>query len=464
VTKKPKPRGKSSKNTRANRSTQTTGASHPALSQSLSLLSEISQEITSILERDELLRRIAERVKKVVDYHLFSVMLWNEKVTQLEGVFSVHFGEPIAARFRVPLYKGITGHAAGERKAMRVDDVRSDPRYVEFPNSEKVRSELVIPLTLQDRLIGILDLESIHLNAFSAAHQSTLEILGSYIAIALENSRLYAASRENELRLKSDLDTARDIQLQLLPQKPHKIEGLDLAAVYVPARELAGDFYDFLPHGTDKLALVVGDVSGKGTAAALYASMAIGILREHTSDHTLPPAELMATLNCRLCASHISPGFVALLFAHLNVEKHELQMANAGIPRPILVRDGESQELKIDGTPLGIFPDLEYEILRLNIQPGDVLIFASDGILESMNAHEEQFGFERLADTLRTLPPSTSSKAMCAAILAATDKFSGRPEEPHDDRTLIVVRVNGNRSGFSVKTPTTIETPNACRK
>ncbi|MGC1968219.1 MAG: SpoIIE family protein phosphatase, partial [Candidatus Acidiferrales bacterium] len=428
------------------RSEHRPSASHPGIRQSLSLLSEISQEITCILDRDELFRCIAERVKKVVDYHLFSVMLWNEKVTQLEGVFSVHFGEPIPARFRIPLYKGITGHAAGERKPMRVDDVRSDPRYVEFPNSEKVRSELVIPLTLQGRLVGILDLESINLKAFSAEHERMLEILGSYIAIALENSRLYAASRENELRLKSDLETARDIQRQLLPQKAHKIRGLDLAAVYVPARELAGDFYDFLPHGDDSFAIVVGDVSGKGTAAALYASMAIGILREHTSDHTLPPPELMATLNGRLCASHISPGFVAMLFAHLNMEKRELEMSNAGIPRPILVRNGKFQELKIDGTPLGIFPELEYEILRVEIQPGDIFIFASDGILESMNAHEEQFGFERLVETLRTLPLSTSSKAMCAAILAATDKFSGRPEEPHDDRTLIVLRVNGGHS------------------
>jgi sigma-B regulation protein RsbU (phosphoserine phosphatase) len=446
VKKKSKPRGETAKSPQASRRKRSAPASHPAISQSLSLLSEISQEITCILDRDELLRRIAERVKKVVDYHLFSVMLWNEKVTQLEGVFSVHFGEPIPARFRVPLYKGITGHAAGERKSIRVDDVRSDPRYVEFPNSEKVRSELVIPLTLQGRLIGVLDLESINLRAFNAEHERMLGILGSYIAIALENSRLYAASRENELRLKSDLDTARDTQRQLLPQKPHKIAGLDLSAVYVPARELAGDFYDFLPHGGNGLGIVIGDVSGKGTAAALYASMAIGILREHTSDHTLPPTELMATLNGRLCASHISPGFVALLFAHLNMEKRELEMSNAGIPRPILVRNGQFQELKIDGTPLGIFPELEYEILRMEIRPGDVLIFASDGILESMNAHEEQFGFERLVETLRPLPPSTSSKALCAAILAATDEFSGRPEEPHDDRTLIVLRVNGNHS------------------
>ncbi|MFZ0232939.1 MAG: SpoIIE family protein phosphatase [Candidatus Acidiferrales bacterium] len=444
--KKAKPRKKSPARSNAKRSKQAARAGHPALSQSLSLLSEISQEITSILQRDELFRRIAERVKKVVDYHLFSVMLWNEKVTQLEGVFSVHFGEPIPARFRVPLYKGITGHAAGERKPFRVDDVRKDPRYVEFPNSASVRSELVIPLLLQGRLIGVLDLESINLNAFTVEHERMLGILGSYIAIALENSRLYAASRENELRLQGDLDTARDIQRQLLPQKPRKIPGLDLAAVYEPARELAGDFYDFLPHDDGCLAIVVGDVSGKGTAAALYASMAIGILREHTADHALQPAELLAILNGRMCASHISPGFVALLFALYNMEKHELQIANAGIPRPILVRDGRSEELKIDGTPLGIFPDLDYEVLRLAIQPRDILILASDGILESMNSREEQFGFERLAETMRALRPGASSGEICSTILAATDKFSGRPEEPHDDRTLVILRIHGNGS------------------
>jgi phosphoserine phosphatase RsbU/P len=417
---------------------------HPALDQSLSFLSAISQEITSVLDRDELFRRIADRVQKVVDYHLFNVMLWNEKSTQLESVFAVYYGEPIPARVRVPLYKGITGYAAGERKPFRVDDVRSDPRYVEFPNSERVRSELVIPLLLQGRLVGVLDLESTKLKAFSAEHERMLGILGSYIAIALENSRLYAASRENELRLLGDLDTARDIQRQLLPQNLREIPGIDLAAVYVPARELAGDFYDFLPYGDGRLAIAVGDVSGKGTAAALYASMAIGILREHTADHALTPAEMLATMNGRLCASNISPGFVALLFAHYFPDKRQLTIANGGIPRPLLVRQGAVQEIKIDGMPLGIFPETEYEISQLMMQPQDLLICASDGIVESMNAHDEEFGFDRLAEVLRKVKLGTSAKGICAAILSATDKFSGRPEEPHDDRTLVILRIAGS--------------------
>ncbi len=414
------------------------------MDQSLSLLSALSQEITSVLDRDELFRRIADRVPKVVDYHLFNVLLWNEKSTQLESVFAVYYGEPIPARVCDPLYKGITGYAAGECKPFRVDDVRKDLRYVEFPNRECVRSELVVPLLLQGRLVRVLDLESTNLRAFSAEHERMLGILSSYIAIALENSRLYAASRENERRLLSDLDTARDIQRQLLPQNVREIPGIELAAAYRPARELAGDFYDFLPHGDGRLAIAVGHVSGKGTAAALYASMAIGILREHTANHALTPAEMLATMNGRLCASNISPGFVALLFAHYVPDERQLSVANAGIPHPILVRQGAVQEIKIDGMPLGIFPDTEYEILQLAMQPQDLLIFASDGILESMNVHEEEFGFDRLAKVLRKVKLGTSTKYICAAILSATDSFSGRPEEPHDDRTLVVLGITGN--------------------
>jgi sigma-B regulation protein RsbU (phosphoserine phosphatase) len=442
--KKRKPPRKSASTAAPKHRSQAIRKTHPALDQSLSLLSAISQEITSVLDRDQLLRRVADRVKKVVDYHLFNVMLWNEKSTLLESVFAVYYGEPIPARVRVPLYKGITGYAAGERKPFRVDDVRNDPRYVEFPNSERVRSELVIPLLLQGRLVGVLDLESTRLKAFSAEHERMLGILGSYIAIALENSRLYAASRENELRLLNDLDTARDIQRQLLPQNVRGITGIDLAAVYLPARELAGDFYDFLPYGDGRLAIAVGDVSGKGTAAALYASMAVGILREHTADHALTPAEMLVTMNGRLCATNISPGFVALLFAHYFPDERQLTIANAGIPRPILVRQGAVQEIKIDGVPLGIFPETEYETLQLAMQPHDLLIFASDGILESMNAREEEFGFERLAEILRKLKLETSAKDACAAIFSATDNFSGRPEEPHDDRTLVALRIAGS--------------------
>jgi sigma-B regulation protein RsbU (phosphoserine phosphatase) len=412
--------------------------------ESLSLLFEVSRELTSTLARDELLQKIADRVKRLVNYQLFMVMVWNEASERLECAFAKHYDEDISVKLSVPLFKGITGHAAGNRLPARVEDVRKDHRYIEFPHSDNVRSELVIPLLLRDRLIGVLDLESTSLNAFTAENERMLGILGSYIAVALENSRLYQESRDNEQRMQSDLDTAREIQRQLLPQEQRTIPGLDIASAYAPARQLAGDFYDFLAYGSGRLGMALGDVSGKGTAAALYGSLAVGILREYTQDHRCWPEEMLSVLNARLNAAHMSPKFVALLFAVYDASLCQLIVANAGAPRPILMREGKVAEVKIDGTPLGMFPDIEYESVTLALKSQDILLFASDGILESMNAAGEEFGFDRLVERLQTLAPGSTSANISTAILEATDEFSGRPSEAHDDRTLIVLRVTGS--------------------
>ena len=410
-------------------------------SQTLALLYDVSRELTAILDRDQLLARIAQRVKTLVDYHLFAVMLWNEESQQLENVFAVQYGESLPVRFCVPLFKGITGNAAGERRPVRVDDVRLDPRYIESPNSEFVRSEMVIPLLLQERLIGALDLESTKVGAFSAENERLLGILSSYIAIALENSRLYVETRAHEERLQADLDTAREVQLQLLPQGIPEIRGLDVSATYLPARDLGGDFYDVIPYGEARAAVVVGDVSGKGTAAALYGSLAIGTLRENTRRTDRRPEEMLEILNRRLCGAGISPGFVALLFAVYDQAKDHLVIGNGGIPYPILVRNGEVSEIPIDGTPLGLFHDIAYSEHTLKMQPGDIVVLASDGILESMNSAGELFGLERLAEVLRGFGPNASAAKISGAILAATDTFSGNSSEPHDDRTLLVLRL-----------------------
>ncbi|MGC2888299.1 MAG: GAF domain-containing protein, partial [Candidatus Acidiferrum sp.] len=251
----------------------------PEQAKTLALLYDVSRELTSILDREELLRRIALRVKRIVNYHVFSVMLWNESTQLLESVFGMRYEDSVPTFLRLPLRLGLTGAAAAERRPIRVDDVLTDARYIRCETGVDTRSELVVPLLLQDRLIGVLDLESTEPNAFTVENERMLATLGSYIAVALENARLYEEARENQLRLQDDLNTAREIQRQLLPHGAKGIPGLDLAAAYVPARELGGDFYDFLPYGQGKLAVALGDVSGKGTAAALYGSLAIGTLR-----------------------------------------------------------------------------------------------------------------------------------------------------------------------------------------
>jgi sigma-B regulation protein RsbU (phosphoserine phosphatase) len=422
----------------------------PEQARTLSLLYEISHELASILDREELLRQIAERVKKLVDYQVFTVMLWNEQEQVLESVFSLRFEDAIPSRFQMPLNQGITGAAAAERRTIRVVDVRLDPRYLKCDSDVEVRSELVVPLLRRDRLVGVLDLESTEPHAFTAEHERLLNILGSYIAVALENARLFEEAKQNQTRLQEDLETAREIQRQLLPSGAREVPGLDLATAYIPARELGGDFYDLLPYGVGRLAIAIGDVSGKGTAAALYGSLAIGILRELVHDREGAAGEMLRLLNERLLAARLDARFIAMQFAVYDAALRELNVANAGGTLPILIRNGTVEEIRITGMPLGLLPDVEFDEVRLALQPGDIVVFASDGIQEAMNKDQEEFGTERLKAVLATVVPSDPGYTVAQRIVKATDDHTGPGRTPHDDRTLMILRVTeDNEADFS---------------
>jgi sigma-B regulation protein RsbU (phosphoserine phosphatase) len=428
-------------------------ATQPEQAQTIALLYEISHELTSILDREELLRRIAERVKKLVNYQVFAVLLWNESTQMLESVFAQRYENALPSRFQMPLHQGITGTAAAERRTIRVVDVRLDPRYVSCGEEVEVRSELVVPLLLRDRLVGVLDLESTKPHAFSAEHERLLNILGSYIAVALENSRLFEDARENQTRLLNDLETAREIQRQLLPSGAKEIPGLDVATAYVPARELGGDFYDLLPYGVGRLAVANGDVSGKGTAAALYGSLAIGILRELVHDNEISPSEMLAQLNSRLLAARLDARFIAMQFGVYDAALRELTIANAGGTLPLLVHNGEVTEVNVGGMPLGLLPEAEYDEVTLSLSPGDMVIFASDGIHESMNKEQEEFGVDRLKALLSTVMPNDPGYKVAQRIVKATDEHTGPGRLPHDDRTLLVLRVTDDSEADFSKLP-----------
>jgi len=427
--------------------------SQPEQAQSIALLYEISHELTSILDREELLRRIAERVKKIVNYHVFTVMLWNESTQMLESVFAQRYESALPSRYQMPLHQGITGAAASERRTIRVVDVRLDPRYVSCGEEIEVRSELVVPLLLRDRLVGVLDLESTKPHAFSAEHERLLNILGSYIAVALENSRLFEEARENQTRLLDDLETAREIQRQLLPSGAKEIPGLDLATAYVPARELGGDFYDLLPYGVGRLAIANGDVSGKGTAAALYGSLAIGILRELVHDNEASPSEMLEQMNNRLLAARLDARFIAMQFAVYDAALRELTIANAGGTLPLLIRNRDVTEINVAGMPLGLLPEAEYDEVRLNLVPGDVVVFASDGIHESMNKEQEEYGIDRLKELLSTVSSADPGYKVAQRIVKATDEHTGPGRQPHDDRTLLILRVTDDTEADFSKMP-----------
>lgn len=259
--------------------------------------------------------------------------------------------------------------------------------------------------------------------------------------------------RENEQRLISDLSMAREVQQQMMQREVRGVPGVDLAKACIPARELGGDFYDLLPYGNGRLALALGDVSGKGTAAALLGALVMGILRAHTVDHAASAPDVLAAINDRVHAAHLDARFVVMLFAVLDSGTRQLRLANAGNPYPFLMRKGRIEEITVSGVPLGLIEGTRYDAVSLDLQLGDIVVFASDGILECQNEEQEAFDASRLGALLATLPEDATAEDICSAILSATDELNRDPSSPDDDRSLIVLRVTDEPSADFPKTP-----------
>ncbi|HXY25536.1 MAG TPA: GAF domain-containing protein, partial [Candidatus Acidoferrum sp.] len=260
----------------------------------LLLLTEVGRETGAILDVEELLRRAAEQTKRVIDYQILSIMLYDEEQKVFLHRVDVKHGQRVQGKLRVAASEGIVGAAATLKEPVLVPDVTVDPRYL-MVNPE-TRSELAIPMMHQGKVIGVLDLESPQPNYFTEDHVQTLSILAANLAVSLENARLYGQLAKEETRLERDLQAAKRIQGALLRPVPAEDYGVDLAARYLSAREVCGDLYEFLRYGPQQLGIALGDVSGKGTAAALYGAVAIGIMRS-LAPQKLQPAEMLKQMN-----------------------------------------------------------------------------------------------------------------------------------------------------------------------
>jgi phosphoserine phosphatase RsbU/P len=408
--------------------------------QTLTVLSDISREITSILDLDDLLERIGSLLKRVVDFQMFTILLWSDRTQQFEHRFSTRYGERVR-RDRGAVYGvGLIGSAAQLREPVLAPDVRKDPRYIAV-NAE-VRSELAVPLLYKGRVIGVLDVEHTRLNYYNEEHQRTLTTLAGQIAIAISNARLYERIFEEEQRMERDLQMAREVQLRLLPTAPERMPHAEFAARFLPARSIGGDVYDFLPYGPGRVAIAVGDVSGKAAPAALYAALVMGILRLLAAQQ-LRPAEMLKALNEQLQVRRLDSQYVTMLFAVWDDNTRTLQVANAGSVQPLLLthEHGEAhvQTLKAEGFPLGLFAVAEYDELVVSTQPGDMVAFFSDGIADAENRTGEMFGSDRICEALQCKAPD-SAEAAVAAVFQAVDDFQAGTER-FDDETLLVLRV-----------------------
>jgi sigma-B regulation protein RsbU (phosphoserine phosphatase) len=405
----------------------------------LLLLNEIARELTSILNLDELLKRIAELLNRIIDYQMFSILLVDDTGQKLVHRFSLRFQESIHLKHDIPIGRGIVGAAVSERAAVLVPDVSKDSRYV-MANPE-TKSELAVPLIYKDKVIGVLDLEHTRRGFFNEDHKRTITTLAAQVAIALENARLYEEIAWQERRLERDLQLARELQFRLLPQSMPKVDHLEVAARFLPARAIGGDLYDFLHYSLSRLGIVVGDVSGKGAPAAIYAALVSGILRSHAPIEPAP-AEMLSAVNFSLSERRIEAQYICLLYAVWDDEKRTLQVANSGLPRPIYVRDGKTEIIEATGLPLGLFDEAEYEELTFKAKAGDMFVFFSDGILDARNRAGDMFGRTGVERVIASCPDQSPDCVVTSLFKAVEEHAAG--EDIFDDQTVVAIKVKGS--------------------
>jgi phosphoserine phosphatase RsbU/P len=409
----------------------------------LETLAEIGREFGAILQLDELLTRIANLTKRLIDYRTFGILLVSDDTGELEMKVAVRYGDA-ETMLRVQLGVGLVGYAALHKEAVLVPDVSKDPRYIKVVDD--ARSELVIPLMLKDRCIGVFDLESPELDAFTKNHVEILTLLASQAAVAIENARLYETILSNEVRLEKEIRFAQRVQAALLPTElPKRLKGVDVAARFAPARGLGGDLYDFLAPEPNSLVVAVGDVSGKGVPAALYSAFAGELIRSRTfrrryAPERFTPAGVLASTNTILHERQLEEYYCTVCYALFEFKRRVLTLANSGLPYPIRCSGESVEQIVLPGVPLGSFAGSTYDELTFDLAVGDVFVFCTDGVFEANDALGREFGADRLLEVVRA-ERHKPARELVDAIFAAVQEFRG-DTPPNDDMTAVALKIN----------------------
>jgi len=402
----------------------------------LAILYDIGKETASILDLDLLLHRVAELVKRVIDYEIFGILLVDQATGDLVLREAVRYGGT-PERYRIKAGEGLSGAAVASKEPIRVNDVREDPRYLSL--IAETRSELVVPLLHKDKVVGVFDLESTALGAFTEEHVKVLTPLASQVAVAIENARLYEELRSRDILRAREMKIAAGVQHGLFPEDCPHGKGWEASAHFRPARELGGDLYDFYEMEEGLLGLAVGDVAGKGVPAALYAAFASGTVRSRAFERHAP-ADLMARVNRTLRRRGVEGLLCNLVYARFDLRARNVTLASSGLPQPLQYRaaTGRCALVDISGLPLGAFDGSSYEECTLPLEAGDVFVFYTDGISDAARGGED-YGIDRLRGLVEA-HASRPATALGDRILDDLDTFL-QGSDHADDVTVVVVKI-----------------------
>ncbi|MDX2029914.1 MAG: GAF domain-containing SpoIIE family protein phosphatase [Blastocatellia bacterium] len=406
-------------------------------------LIEIGHEITAILDLDRLLNQIAPLLDRMVNYEFLLVGLIDEAREE----FVWHVEEGYAAQkqeraTRTGVHQGVVGRAVRQRQTQIVGDVLRDPDYhlADTWKGQGQRSEIAVPLIYEEKVIGVLALESSRTNAFNEYHGRLLENIANNLSIALVNARLHADHVERERQLEHEILMARDVQRAMIPDRPPALKGFDIAARLDPALNLSGDFFDYVQLSQNRLGMMIADVSGKGVRAAMGMAATRSILRS-VAHRGHGPARVMRDANLRMHRDLGRQLLVTSVYCLIDGETRTMQYCNAGHNSPLLVRaSGKWRALKTGGLLLGVFDRQQYKSETLHLEKGDVLFFFTDGLPEAHSAPPDliEFGEPRILDLLLR-NRHLRAAGIIEAFVNHINEFTAGAHQ-HDDLTMLVIK------------------------
>lgn len=395
-------------------------------------LQKAAQRITSILDLDQLIDSVVHEVTHSFGCLEASVYLHDESRGELV-MAGVHGCTAHSKGQRKKIGKeGMVGHVAATGRMHYAPDVRQDPYYMRC--EESTLSEVAIPLLVDDRLVGVFSTSHTELDAFPRRQLRILQALCDHVAVAIDNALRFQNERAARAALDREADEARAIQQALLPKSSPYIPGFMISGRSVPARAVGGDWYDFIPFPDGRWGLVLADVSGKGTAAALLMSATRGMLRS-LAEACCTPGEVLTKLNQLLVNDFPAGKFVTMVYAVLDPFAHNVVFANAGHLRPLFIDDRGEHFLDVErGLPLGL-ANGDYSETQISLPAGSRLIFYSDGITEAVNADEEEYGLCRLVE--HAVKPEASAVSIIDEVRSFANGSGVR-----DDASVVFVGVS----------------------
>ncbi len=406
----------------------------------LRMLLDITKKISRSLDLEEVLNLVMDTLGSLLPYDAAGIYLIEHSKESDPYIFKskVIRGYDISFELiepRLKLGEGFLGRVAQTGESIISPDVSKDERY--FAARTPTRSEMIAPIVSNDKVIGVFDLESDSLNAYDVDDLAVLQLLTSQVAIIIEKAKLYEQVIEKK-RIQAQLEIARQVQLELLPDTDPKIENFDVSAYVFPTEEVSGDYYDWVTIFDDQIGIVVADAVGKGIPAALLMSFLRASLRAGVQVGYAPHIALSKVSNL-LWDSVEDHQFITAIYGILDTTNRTFVYSNAGHNPPLLIKpDGDYKFVEYGDTPLGMFADARYHQHFIRFESGQVMVIYTDGITEASNENGEEYGSERFAkNVLESI--HLPAKKMIDHIRKGVADFTDR-KFLDDDGTLFIVK------------------------